>query len=156
MSAHKVRVEDEKIKAVKNWPEPKSVHNIQVFLNFANFYQRFIQGLSKIAKPLTSMIKTSSPTGLSIILQSINVADKDEVNESDDDGTNLSNLSASTRSTRAGYLTFGGTKRSGSNTKKTVEAAKGSDYLTPAAKKAFNYIRHAFTQALILQHFDLE
>ena len=55
-----------------------------------------------------------------------------------------------------GYLTLRGAKRSGGNTKKGVKAAKNSDYLTPAAKKAFYYIWHTFTQASILQYFDPE
>ena len=42
VSVHGVQIEDERIKAVKNWPEPKSVHDIQVFLSFANFDWRFI------------------------------------------------------------------------------------------------------------------
>lgn len=38
------------------------MRNIQVFLRFANFYQRFIQGFSKIVALLTSILKiTSSP-----------------------------------------------------------------------------------------------
>ena len=31
-----------KIEVLKNWPEPKLVRDIQVFLNFANFYWQFI------------------------------------------------------------------------------------------------------------------
>ena len=31
-----------------------------MFLGFANFYQRFIQGFSKIAAPLMSMLKTTT------------------------------------------------------------------------------------------------
>ena len=52
-------MEDERIEAVKQWPEPQSVRDIQVFLGFANFYRRFIQGFSRIAAPLTSMLKAS-------------------------------------------------------------------------------------------------
>ena len=52
-------MEAERIQVVKDWPELKSVRNIQVFLGFANFYQQFIQGFSKIATPLTSMLKTT-------------------------------------------------------------------------------------------------
>ena len=57
-------MEEERIDAVKAWPEPKSIRDIQVFIGFANFYRRFIQGFSKIAAPLTSMLKTSpQPAG---------------------------------------------------------------------------------------------
>ena len=42
---------------------PKSpVQDIQVFHGFANFYRRFIQGFSRIAASLTSMLKTSGST----------------------------------------------------------------------------------------------
>ena len=40
--AHKIRMKDKQIKEVKNWPKPKSVQDIQVFIGFANFYWRFI------------------------------------------------------------------------------------------------------------------
>ena len=86
------------------------------------------------------MLKTSSLTYSSTILQSIDVADKDEISKSNGNGTNLSNPSMSMRSIKAGYLTSGGAKRGGGNTKKNVKAAKCSDYLTPAAKKAFNLL----------------
>ena len=42
VSAQEVQMEDERIKAVKFWPEPKSVQDIQVFIRFANFYWHFI------------------------------------------------------------------------------------------------------------------
>ena len=42
VSTYGVRMEDRKIEIVKNWPELKSMRNIQVFLNFANFYWCFI------------------------------------------------------------------------------------------------------------------
>ena len=37
-----IKMEDEKIKTVRNRPEPKSVRDIQIFLGFANFYYHFI------------------------------------------------------------------------------------------------------------------
>ena len=40
-------------------PEPESVRDIQVFINFANFYRRFIKGFSRIEAPLTTMLKTT-------------------------------------------------------------------------------------------------
>ena len=64
VSSQGIRMEDERIEAVRNWPEPKSVRDIQVFIGFANFYRRFIQGFSKIAAPLTSMLKTTGSSDL--------------------------------------------------------------------------------------------
>ena len=63
VSLQGIRMEDERIRAVKQWPELKSVRDIQVFLAFANFYRRFIQGFSRIAAPLTSILKTTKNTG---------------------------------------------------------------------------------------------
>ena len=54
-------MEDKRIEAVKNWPKPKSLRDIQVFLDFANFYRGFIQNFNKIAGPLTLMLR-ASPT----------------------------------------------------------------------------------------------
>ena len=47
-----------KIEVIKNWAKLKSVYNISIFLGFANFYQRFIQGFSKIVVPFISILKT--------------------------------------------------------------------------------------------------
>ena len=33
-----IQIKDDKIEVVSNWPELKSVQNIQVFIGFANFY----------------------------------------------------------------------------------------------------------------------
>ena len=59
VSFKSISIEAKRIEVVKEWPEPKSVWDIQVFLGFANFYRQFIQGFSKIAAPLTSMLKTT-------------------------------------------------------------------------------------------------
>ena len=58
-------MEAERIEVVKKWPEPKSVRDIQVFLGFANFYRQFIQSFSKLAAPLTSMLKTTGSPDVS-------------------------------------------------------------------------------------------
>ncbi len=59
-----IQMEEKWIKAVRVWPEPQSVRDIQVFLGFANFYRRFIQGFSRLAVPLTSMLITISTVDL--------------------------------------------------------------------------------------------
>ena len=57
-------MEDERIEEVKNWPEPKLMRDIQVFIGFANFYRQFIRGFSRIAALLTSMLKTTGSSNL--------------------------------------------------------------------------------------------
>ena len=47
-----VKMEQEKIKAVKEWKTPTKVKDVESFLGFANFYQRFIQKFSHTVKPL--------------------------------------------------------------------------------------------------------
>ena len=140
-------MKDKRIEEVKNWPKPKSVCDIQVFLGFANFYWRFMQGFNKIAKPLTLMLKTLSLTSSSTFLQSINIADEDEIGggKNGSNETNLSNSSTLKRSTRSDYLTSEGIKKGGGNTKKGVKPARDPNYLNQAVKKAFNHLRHAFT-----------
>ena len=44
-----------KVESVRNWPTPRNVKDIQAFLGFANFYRRFIEGFSKICKPMTDL-----------------------------------------------------------------------------------------------------
>ena len=106
------------------------MHDIQVFLNFANFYQHFIKSFSEIARPLISMLRILSLIGSSSILQSlIDVADEYEIVEGESGGneTNLSKPSTSKRSTGADYLTSGSAKKGGGNTEKGVKTIKGSN-----------------------------
>jgi len=37
-----VKIEQEKIKAIKEWKTPMKIKNIKSFLGFANFYREFI------------------------------------------------------------------------------------------------------------------
>jgi hypothetical protein len=48
---------EEKIKVVKEWPQPKNVKEIQSFLGFLNFNRQFIKDYSKIAIPLTKLTR---------------------------------------------------------------------------------------------------
>ena len=49
VSSKGISMEAEQIKVVRKWLEPKSVQDIQVFLDFANFYCQFIKSFNKIA-----------------------------------------------------------------------------------------------------------
>ena len=50
-----VKMEQEKIKAVKEWKTLTKIKDIESFLGFANFYKRFIQNFSHTAKPLNKL-----------------------------------------------------------------------------------------------------
>ena len=50
-----VKIEQEKIKAIKEWKTSMKIKDIESFLGFTNFYQRFIQNFSHIAKPLNKL-----------------------------------------------------------------------------------------------------
>src|SRR5205085_5301258 len=52
-----IRMEESKIKAVKEWPQPRNVRDVRAFLGFVNFYRRFLKGYGKIAAPLTDLTK---------------------------------------------------------------------------------------------------
>ena len=56
-----IQMDNEKVKAIREWPEPRNLKEVQAFLGFANFYQRFIQGYSQICTPLTKMTKKEQP-----------------------------------------------------------------------------------------------
>ena len=50
-----VKMEQEKIKAVKEWKIPMRVKDIESFLRFANFYRQFIHNFSHTARPLNEL-----------------------------------------------------------------------------------------------------
>ena len=53
----RIRMEEEKVKGVLDWPTLKGVKDIQKFLGLANYYHRFIENFSTIARPLHNMVK---------------------------------------------------------------------------------------------------
>ena len=50
-----VKIEQEKIKAVKEWKTPTKVKDVESFLRFTNFYQQFIHNFSYTARPLNEL-----------------------------------------------------------------------------------------------------
>jgi len=50
-----VKIEQKKIKAVKEWKTPMRVKDIKSFLRFANFYWQFIHNFSHTVKPLNEL-----------------------------------------------------------------------------------------------------
>jgi len=52
-----VEMDERKLAAIREWPTPTSVKEVQSFLGFANFYWKFIWNYSKIAEPLIQLTR---------------------------------------------------------------------------------------------------
>jgi hypothetical protein len=52
-----IAVDPAKVTAVTEWESPKNVGEIVSFLGLVGYYRRFIENFSKIAKPLTKLLK---------------------------------------------------------------------------------------------------
>ncbi|KAK3508000.1 hypothetical protein QTP70_010157 [Hemibagrus guttatus] len=57
ISSSGIQMDEGKIIAVRDWPAPTTVKELQWFLGFANFYRWFIQDYSIIADPLTNLLR---------------------------------------------------------------------------------------------------
>jgi hypothetical protein len=56
-----VAVDPTKIEAVTEWQQPRNITDIRSFFGLAGYYRRFIENLSKIAKPMTELLKNGVP-----------------------------------------------------------------------------------------------
>ena len=52
-----IKADPKKVEAVVNWEVPTTVQEVRRFLGFVGFYRRFIKGFSRIAKPLTNLLR---------------------------------------------------------------------------------------------------
>jgi len=52
-----VMVDPAKIEAVVEWKSPKNVSEIRSFLGLAGYYRRFVKDFSKLARPMTQLLK---------------------------------------------------------------------------------------------------
>ena len=56
VSTEGIKTDPEKIRALKDWPVPKSVKDVRKFLGFTGYYRRFIKGFSTIVCPLNDLL----------------------------------------------------------------------------------------------------
>lgn len=52
-----IRMDQRKVKTIMDWPQPTTVKELQCFLDFTNFYCRFIKNYSLLNSPITSLLK---------------------------------------------------------------------------------------------------
>ena len=57
ISVKGVAVNPEGVQAVLDWTPPESVKQVRSFLGLASYCRRFIENFSKVAKPLTELLR---------------------------------------------------------------------------------------------------
>jgi hypothetical protein len=50
-----ISIDKDRVKTITEWPKPRTVRDIRVFIGFMNYYRRFIAEFSRLALPLTKL-----------------------------------------------------------------------------------------------------
>ena len=53
VGAEGIKMDQAEVEAITEWPTPERLRDVRAFLEFANFYRRFIKGYSEIIRPMT-------------------------------------------------------------------------------------------------------
>jgi hypothetical protein len=56
-----IRMDPEKVAAVRDWPVPEKVRDVRSFLGFTNFYRHFVRGYSELVRSLTRLTHKGVP-----------------------------------------------------------------------------------------------
>jgi hypothetical protein len=58
-SAQGIEMDEERVKAIQDWPTPKLVSEVRSFHGLTSFYRRFVKDFSTVGAPLTEIVKKS-------------------------------------------------------------------------------------------------
>ena len=56
VSKDEIETDPKKITAIKEWPIPKTVTEVQSFLGFTNYCHKFIPRYAQIARPINQLV----------------------------------------------------------------------------------------------------
>ena len=65
VSTSGINIKNNQVESILNWLKLRLHRDIQVFLGFTNFYQRFIKGFAQISSVLSSMLKSGKKSKFS-------------------------------------------------------------------------------------------
>ncbi|GKA11296.1 putative reverse transcriptase domain-containing protein [Tanacetum coccineum] len=57
VSADGIIMDPSKVEAITKWPRPTTVTEVRSFLGLAGYYRRFVEGFSRLALPLTQLMR---------------------------------------------------------------------------------------------------
>jgi len=52
-----IEIEKKKVDGVLSWPEPKNVKDVRKFLDFTNYYRKFIKNFAQVARPMNVLTR---------------------------------------------------------------------------------------------------
>nr|GEX09579.1 putative reverse transcriptase domain-containing protein [Tanacetum cinerariifolium] len=57
ISVEGITMDPAKVEAITKWPRPTFVTEVRSFLGLASYYRRFVEGFSRLALPLTKLMR---------------------------------------------------------------------------------------------------
>ncbi|CAD6923626.1 unnamed protein product [Tilletia controversa] len=59
VSQGRVKPLEDKLKVIKTWPAPKTVHDVRAFMGLVNYYRRYARNFASVSAPITDLLKHS-------------------------------------------------------------------------------------------------